>query len=65
MLSVGGMWVNKVMVLTGMAWWYERYSPDEEQLREAQEAARQAKRGLWVEADAVAPWDWRKGVRKL
>ena len=50
-----GTWVNKVMVLTGIAWWLERYAPDEDQLREAQEAAREAKRGLWSEADAVAP----------
>ena len=57
-----GIWVNKVMVLTGCAWWFERYAPDEEQLREAQEAAREAKRGLWAEDGAVAPWDWRKGV---
>ena len=62
-----GIWVNKVMVLTGMAWWYERYAPDEVQLREAQEDAREAKRGLWAEAMAVAPWDWRNwgnGVKR-
>ena len=60
-----GAWVNKVMVLTGYAWWFERYAPDADQLRAAQEAASQAKRGLWGEADAVAPWLWRKGVRKV
>jgi hypothetical protein len=26
-----GIWVNKVMVLTGYAWWFERYAPDEDQ----------------------------------
>ena len=35
-----GIWVNKVMVLTGYAWWFERYSLDEDQLRAAQEAKR-------------------------
>jgi micrococcal nuclease len=60
-----GVWVNKVMVLTGYAWWFERYAPDEDQLREAQESARAAKRGLWAEPMAVAPWDWRKGVRRI
>ena len=60
-----GIWINKVMVLTGMAWWFENYAPDEDQLREAQEAAQVAKRGLWGEGDAVAPWVWRRGVRKL
>ena len=60
-----GVWVNKVMALTGYAWWFEKYSPDEDQLREAQEDAKDAERGLWAEQTAVAPWDWRKDVRKL
>jgi endonuclease YncB( thermonuclease family) len=60
-----GVWVNKVMMLTGYAWWIERYALDENQAREAQEAARKAKRRLWAEPMAVAPWEWRKGVRKL
>ena len=60
-----GMWVNKVMVLTGMAWWFERYAPDDDSLKEAQETAKEKKLGLWGEPMAVAPWDWRQGVRKL
>ena len=60
-----GIWVNKVMVLTGYAWWFEKYSPDEAQLREAQEMAQVKKLGLWAEPMAVAPWEWRDGVRKL
>jgi endonuclease YncB( thermonuclease family) len=36
-----------------------------DQIEEAQEVAREAKRGLWAEGDGVAPWDWRQGVRKL
>ena len=58
-----GIWVDKVMVLTGYAWWFERYAPDDEQLWEAREVAREKKLGLW--AEAVAPWEWRKGLRKL
>ena len=42
------------MVLTGYAWWFERYAPDEDQLREAQEAAREKKLGLWAESDGCA-----------
>jgi len=53
------------MVLTGYAWWFVRYAPDEEHLLEAQEGAKEAKRGLWAEPEAVRPWDWRKGVRRL
>ena len=47
------IWVNKFMVLTGYAWWFEKYAPDETQLREAQEAAHAAKRGLWSEDGAL------------
>jgi len=61
-LDPNGVWVNKVMVLTGMAWWFERYVPDSDQLRDAQAHAKEAKRGLWSERNAVAPWDWRAGV---
>jgi len=59
-----GIWVNKVMVLTGYAWWFQKYASDEDQLRVAQEAAKEKRLGLWAGVDAVAPWDWRKGVRK-
>jgi len=52
-----GIWVNKVMVLSGYAWWFEKYFPAEGQLRDAQEDAREAKRGLWAEPMAVAPWE--------
>ena len=60
-----GIWVNKVMALTGYAWWFERYAPGETQLQEAQDDAKDAKWGLWAERNAAAPWDWRKGVRSL
>ncbi len=64
-LAPDGQWVNLLMVLTGYAWWVERYAPDEKQLREAQEDARRDKRGLWAEPMAVEPWLWRDWVRKL
>ena len=56
-----GIWVNLVMVLTGYAGWYERYALDEDQLQEARETAREAKRGLWAERNAVAPLGLAEG----
>ena len=41
-----GTWFNVVVVLTGLAWWYERYAPGEGQLRDAQETARVAEAGV-------------------
>ena len=52
-IAPDGTWVNQVMVLSGMAWWYERYAPDEAQLRDAQEKSRERKLGLWGEDGAV------------
>lgn len=52
--------INTVMVMDGYAWWFERYAPMDKNLKAAQEDASRAKRGLWSEAGAVAPWEWRK-----
>ena len=57
--------VNLEQVRAGMAWWYRQYAkeqtPDDRQLYErAENEARAAKRGLWVDANPVPPWKWRK-----
>ena len=56
--------VNRAMVEQGAAWAYRRYLNDQTLL--ATEAlARQQRVGLWSMSDAqtVAPWEWRQGVR--
>jgi len=51
--------LNKQLVAAGLAWHFVRYSKDQSySALEAQ--ARQAKRGLWVESNAIAPWVWRR-----
>ena len=62
-IIVGGESVNVWLVRGGWAWWYERYAPDDKQLRDAQQAAQQAKLGLWADANPVPPWEWRRGKR--
>ncbi len=47
-------------VALGMAWVYDRYSKPGSPLYRLQDAAKAAKRGLWVDNDPVAPWEWRK-----
>ena len=59
-LSVDGKSLNMELVEAGLAWWYQRYAPDDRELAEAEKEARAAKRGLWADSDAVAPWEWRK-----
>ena len=62
---VDGHDVNLEQVRAGMAWWYRQYardqSPADRRLYEAAENdARKAKRGLWVDANPVPPWEWRR-----
>jgi endonuclease YncB( thermonuclease family) len=42
-----------------MAWVYDRYVKGYEHLYPLQEAARQARIGLWS-MEAVPPWEWRR-----
>jgi micrococcal nuclease len=48
------------MVRNGLAWWYRKYAPSDQALARLEAEARQAKRGLWSQADAKPPWEWRK-----
>lgn len=56
--------VNREMVEQGAAWAYRQYLTDET-LIATEARARQSRTGLWSMSDAqtVAPWEWRRGVR--
>ena len=51
--------VNLTMISDGFAWNYAKYSKDKK-FAEAEAEARIKKKGLWIDQDPVAPWDWRK-----
>jgi len=55
--------VNLAMVCEGEAWWYRHYAGGERAMRDCEEQARAARRGLWQAPDPVAPWDWRRRRR--
>jgi endonuclease YncB( thermonuclease family) len=59
-----GRSLNHEMVRNGMAWWYRRYAPADSALASLEAEAKAAKRGLWAQAGAVPPWEWRKGQGK-
>ena len=46
------------MLEEGMAWHYEKYDHNK-RMRDAEQSARAAKKGLWGQCDSVPPWDWR------
>ena len=54
-----GRALNRELVKAGFAWWYRRYAPDNEPLKQLEAEARQAKRGLWADPHPVPPWQWR------
>lgn len=56
------VWINKEMIVKGMAWHFKKYSTNKE-LAAAEEQARKQKTGLWSLKNPVAPWDWRKNRR--
>jgi endonuclease YncB( thermonuclease family) len=47
------------IVKAGYAWWFRKYAPDDETLRDLEAEAKNAKRGLWTEARPVEPWLYR------
>jgi endonuclease YncB( thermonuclease family) len=58
-ITVAGVDVNLQQVRRGMAWAYDRYAADP-RIFEAQREARADRRGLWIEAGAIPPWEYRK-----
>jgi len=60
-LTADGVDVNAEMVRRGLAWVYRsnpRYVRDKG-LYQVEEAAKAARRGLWAQEHATAPWEWR------
>ena len=62
-LFVEGVNANKEQVRRGMAWVYKQYLHDQS-LIPLEETARQTKVGLWVDANPMAPWDYRHGGKQ-
>ena len=51
-----------------LAWWYRKYAKEQSpeaagRYEFAEQEARAKRAGLWVDADPVPPWDWRRGER--
>ena len=58
--SKEGYDINASMACAGYAWWYERYAPDSQTLRDCQVEAQQAPKGLWEAKEPMPPWEWRR-----
>jgi endonuclease YncB( thermonuclease family) len=62
-VRVDGRDINLQMIKDGFAWHYKYYDKTPAYAN-AEVEAREAKRGLWVDANPVAPYDFRKMGRK-
>ncbi|MFA5596650.1 MAG: thermonuclease family protein [Pusillimonas sp.] len=55
--------VGLTMVSAGAAWVYDQYA-ESKLLVDAQKQAQHARKGLWRDRDAVAPWQFRREQRQ-
>lgn len=56
--------INLQMVKDGLAWHYEYFAPDAEDLAAAEKAARKSRKGLWKDKNPVNPYHFRKARKK-
>lgn len=68
-VSVAGEDANLAQVRAGLAWHYTQYQKDQPPAERiayalAESQARGARRGLWLDARPVAPWDFRRAARR-
>jgi endonuclease YncB( thermonuclease family) len=61
---IGDMDISLALVRAGYAWHFRQYSTDEN-LATAEREARSARRGLWQDSNAVAPWEFRRPLTLL
>ena len=59
-VETDGKDVSVEMVDQGMAHWYQQYAKTDAVLAVTQARAKAAKRGLWSDPNAIAPWEFRK-----
>lgn len=53
------LYLSAEIIRAGMGWWYYRYS-DDTSLGDLENEAKENKRGLWQDPNAISPWEFRK-----
>ena len=51
--------LGQELVREGFCWWYQKYAPNDTVLKQLEQEARDAKRGLWSDDHPIPPWEWR------
>ena len=55
-----GRYLNGEIVAAGYAWWFRKYAPRDDYLKNLEAQARAARKGLWNEQVPVEPWNFRQ-----
>ncbi|MBX9685538.1 MAG: thermonuclease family protein [Candidatus Obscuribacterales bacterium] len=60
-----GSSLNRELVKHGLAWWSDKYAPQDKELQSLQSEARAGKIGLWAGLNPIAPWIFRNGEKSV
>ncbi len=65
---VEGLDANLAQIEAGFAWHYKAYEREQSRAdrltySQAEDLAREARKGLWIDREPVSPWDWRKNSK--
>ena len=60
-----GRSLNHELVKAGACWWYRKYAPSDTELKRLESEARKQRRGVWITASPIPPWEWRKQYRVM
>lgn len=55
----GGRDVSLELLKMGLAWYCSEFAPKRNDYREAEQEAREARRGLWSDENPLSPAEWR------
>jgi micrococcal nuclease len=56
--------LNQELVRQGLAWWSDKFAPNDQEIKQLFVAAKNSHKGLWSEPNPIAPWTFRNGERK-
>jgi endonuclease YncB( thermonuclease family) len=63
-VSINGLDINAKLLDDGYVWHFKKYNNDPK-LADLEKQARNAKRGLWADANAEPPWVYRSKKKKM
>lgn len=57
--------LNQELVRQGLAWWSDKYAPQDASLKQLHMTAKKTHKGLWASEAAVPPWVFRNGEKSV